>query len=188
MPLFGGALVPRRPRNRRARTLASVAARPLTLLALLASGCGDDVIPAPGTPDAPVAVSPDDVPAPVPRSGTVVASDAPGAWGEDTFVLNAASIAGDLLTLNLSYGGGCAEHAFTLVASESFLESSPVELAVSLAHRANGDPCEAWLTLDYEFDLTLIRDRYRQTYGTSAGQVVLLLEGVPDGPLVYSFS
>ena len=151
-------------------------------------GCGGDGVPAPSAPDAPIAVTPSDVAPPAPRSGPVVVSNEPGDWGADHFVLNAGSIREDLLTLNLSYGGGCATHAFTLVASEAFMESWPVQLAVSVAHRANGDPCQAWLTEDYDFDLTVIRDRYRQAYGDGAAEIVLLLAGLPDGPLVYSFS
>ena len=113
-------------------------------------------------------------------------SDTPGDLGDDDYALNAAGIAGDTLTLNLSYGGG-AEHEFTLVAAETFMESSPVQLAVHLAHDAHGDPCEAWLTTDYEFDLTAIRDRYRQQYGSAAGRIVLLLAGIPAGSLEYVF-
>ena len=122
------------------------------------------------------------------HSGAVVVSDDAGSWGDDDYVLNAAEIASNTLTLNVSYGGGCATHQFTLVASESFMESSPVQLAVSLAHDANGDPCEAWLTRDYEFDLRAIRDRYRESYGQGAGIILLLLNAVPEPrTLVYAF-
>ena len=84
--------------------------------------------------------------------------------------------------------GGCARHEFTLVAAESFRESDPVQLAVSLAHDANGDACEAWLTEDYEFDLRPLRDHYRRAYGDRPGRIVLLLEDVPGGTLLYVFS
>ncbi len=103
-------------------------------------------------------------------------------------MLNDAGIAGDTLSLDLSYAGGCARHEFTLVASELFRESDPVQLPLTLAHDANGDSCEAWLTQDYEFDLSLLRDRYRQAYGDGPGRIVLLLEGAPGGTLLYVFS
>ena len=141
-----------------------------------------------GGPDTPVAVSVDDVPPAGPRSGAVVVSEAPHLHGRDPFVLNDAAVAGDTLSLNLSYAGGCARHEFTLVASELFRESEPVQLPVSLAHDANGDSCEAWLTEDYEFDLSVLRDRYRRAYGDGPGRIVLLLEGAPGGPLLYVFS
>ena len=146
------------------------------------AACGE------GGLDTRIAVSVDDVPPAGPRAGAVVVSEAPHLLGRDPFVLNDAAIAGDNLSLNLSYAGGCARHEFTLVASESFLESDPVQLPLSLAHEANGDSCEAWLTQDYEFDLSLLRDRYRRAYGDGSGRIVLLLEGVPGGTLLYVFS
>ena len=114
------------------------------------------------------------------RSGTVVVSNAPGNWGDDDYVLNAAAIAGDVLTLNVSYGGGCATHRFTLVAAEIFMESFPVQLAVLLAHDANGDACLAWLTEDYRFDLSVIRDRCRSGHGSVLG--ARRTTGVPPYP------
>ena len=133
-------------------------------------------------------VSVDDVPPVGPRSGAVVVSEVPHVLGQDPFVLNDAAIAGDTLSLDLSYAGGCARHEFILVASELFRESDPVQLPLTLAHDANGDSCEAWLTQDYEFDLSLLRDRYRRVYGDGPGRMVLSLEGAPGGALLYVFS
>jgi hypothetical protein len=153
----------------------------LALVTVFAA-CGQDGL------ETPVGVSVDEVPPPGPRPGAVVFAEAAAPWGEDPLVLNEAAIAGNTLELNLSYAGGCARHVVTLVVSEVFLESDPVQLPVSLAHDANGDACEAWLTEDYEFDLTPLRDAYRRGYGDGAGRVVLLLEGAPGGSLVYVFS
>ena len=150
--------------------------------AAVLAACGE------GGLDTPVAVSVDDVPPVGPRSGAVVVSEVPHVLGQDPFVLNDAAIAGDTLSLDLSYAGGCARHEFTLVASELFRESDPVQLPLTLAHDANGDSCEAWLTQDYEFDLSVLRDRYRQAYGDGPGRIVLLLEGAPGGTLLYVFS
>ena len=156
--------------------------RVLLLGAAALAACGE------GGLDTSIAVSVDDVPPAGPLSGAVVVSEEPESWGRDSFVLNTAAIAGDTLTLSLSYAGGCRQHEFTLVASGVFLESFPVQLRVSIAHDANGDPCEAWLTRDYEFDLTPLRDRYREAYGDGPGRIVLLLDGVPGGTLLYVFS
>ncbi len=167
---------------------ANVAACMLVLGLLASTGCGRDRPPAaPGPLDTAVAVTPDGTTSSGVRSGTLVVSNAPGSWGDDDYVLDAAAIAGDALTLTVSYGGGCATHHFTLVVSETFMESSPVQLAVVLAHDAHGDACEAWLTEDYRFDLRVIRDRYREAYGQGPGEVVLLLDDAPSGPLVYAF-
>ncbi len=122
------------------------------------------------------------------NTGTVVISDADGDWGTDDYVLNSASITGDTLRLNVSYGGGCETHQFTLVTSGVFMESFPVQLAVSIAHNAKGDPCEAFLTEDYDFDLTAIKTLYQDAYKQEAGSIILQLEDAPNGQLVYQFA
>ena len=108
-------------------------------------------------------------------------------WGDDPYVAKSAGLDGDRLTIEVSYGGGCRDHAFTLVIDESFRESDPLQLGAVLAHDANGDTCEAWLTASHVFDLSLVKIRHNQTYGPGAGKIVLQIEGVPGEPLVYEF-
>ena len=76
-----------------------------------------------------------------------------------------------------------------MVAADSFMESHPVQLAVSVAHDAHGDRCRAYLTETYGFDLTLIKTLYQEAYLEDAGTIVLRLrdapESVPD--LIYTF-
>ena len=138
--------------------------------------------------DTDVSISDDDVVPDQVNTGTVVISDADGDWGTDDYVLNSAAITGDTLRLNVSYGGGCETHQFTLVTSGVFMESFPVQLAVSIAHNANGDPCEAFLTEDYDFDLTAIKTLYQDAYKQEAGSIILQLENAPSGQLVYQFA
>ena len=125
-----------------------------------------------------------------PREGVVVVEEEGqdrSRWGADPFVLNAATITGDTLTVNVSYGGGCRTHHLTLVASEGFLESYPVQLRVFLAHDGNGDLCRAWLREEYDFDLTPIKRQYQHAYRVEAGTIILLLEDAPEPGLVYEF-
>lgn len=125
-----------------------------------------------------------------PPRGRVVIDDAAGQgrdqWGADPYELSAATIMGDTLTVTVSYSGGCETHQFTLVASNVFLESDPVQLAASLAHDANGDSCAAWVTEDWDFDLTPIKRMYQDAYRVDAGTIVLRLNEAPD--LVYQFA
>ena len=122
----------------------------------------------------------------VPESNVVVADS--GNWGDDPYVVNSAAVNGHRLNMEVSYAGGCRKHVFTLVLSTSFIESDPVRLPAVLAHDANGDPCEAWVTRAYNFDLALVRTRYRQFYGPGPGKVVLQIKGVPQNDLVYEFT
>ena len=122
----------------------------------------------------------------------VVIRDAgePGAdrWGTDPYQLNAASIAGDTLSVSVSFGGGCRTHEFTLVASNVFLESDPVQLHASLAHEANDDLCRAWLTEDRDFDLTPLKRLFQNAYQADAGTLILRLDAAPEPGLVYAFA
>ena len=134
----------------------------------------------------------------VPNRGAVVINetDLPvDHWGTDPFELHtedhAPEIADGTLTANVSFSGGCAPHRFTLVANRRFTGSDPVQIDVSLAHEANDDRCEAYLTETYEFDLAPIGMRYRQVYGRSEGVIrIRLLGPEPSGrstDLMYAF-
>ena len=121
-------------------------------------------------------------------TGTVFIGDAGDKFGTDEYTLNSATITDDTLNISVSYSGGCEEHQLALVVSDTFLESFPVQLHVSLAHNANEDACEAWLTEDYHFDLTPIKTMYQEAYRQEAGTIILRLKDAPDGELVYEFT
>ena len=129
----------------------------------------------------------DDAADDVAKIGAVVFGLTPAEWGTDEYVINAATLQGDTLSINVSYSGGCETHAFTLVAEQRFLESLPVQLRVSLAHNANGDICEAWITEVYHFDLTPIKEAYQKGYQTDTGEIVLRLKDAPPSDLFYDF-
>lgn len=118
--------------------------------------------------------------------GNVVVADGRDR-GDDPYVVNSVAVDGHRLTIEVSFSGGCRTHAFTLVISKTFRESDPVQLPAVLAHDANGDSCEAWLTASHVFDLALVRTRHRQFYGPGPGRVVLRIAGVPGDDLVYQF-
>ena len=139
--------------------------------------------------DDPVSVSVDDVnPDETVYAGAVFIGDAKDQFGTDPYTLNSATITEDTLNISVSYSGGCKNHQFTLVVSEEFLESFPVQLHAYLAHDANGDTCEAYPTEDYRFDLTPIKTMYQNAYRQEAGTIVLRLRDAPEGNLIYEFT
>ena len=153
----------------------------LVAAALLAAGChGGGATPTSMSPTAP----PDQ---PEPLAPVIFGSTAD--LQSDPFALNTAAVTGNILTVSVSYSGGCRNHEFVLTAADSFLESSPVQLPMVLTHEDNDDPCEAYPTRQLRFDLTPIRERYQAAYGKESGNVVLLLHPAPDTdqPLVYQF-
>ena len=140
-------------------------------------------------PDDTVSTSVDDVnPDEIVYTGPVFIGNAGERFGTDKYALNSATITDGALNISVSYSGGCEEHQLTLVVSDTFLESFPVQLHISLAHNANNDACEAWLTDNYQFDLTPIKTMYQKAYRQEAGTIILRLKDAPDGELVYEFT
>lgn len=68
----------------------------------------------------------------------------------DPFSINSAKLEDKVLTLNVSYSGGCGEHSFSVVSDGDVGASDVVKLYVM--HNANGDRCESLVTEDLEFD------------------------------------
>lgn len=153
----------------------------LCLITLVAAACGDQE---PDTVrEGPDSITRDDVDD-LPLTGAVVVNDANVAvdhWGDDPYTLesddDAPVLEGDILTLTLSYSGGCARHDFTLVTAGYFLESNPVQLNLHLVHDAHEDPCEAYPTEQYEFDLAPLRMLYQDAYRRDEGVIILRLHG-----------
>ena len=153
----------------------------LLAAACLAGGCRGGSIPVSSSGPTPPAHP--EPPAPVAFGSTADLQS-------DPFALNSASVTGNVLTVSVSYSGGCRSHEFVLTAAESFQESSPVQLPVVLTHEDNDDPCEAYPTEQRRFDLTPVKERYQAAYGQDSGTVLLLLQPLPladDPPLVYQF-
>ena len=107
-------------------------------------------------------------------------------WPAYAYVVNIPpTLTNDVLTVNVSYAGGCKEHDFTLVLSDAFQESHPVKVQAILAHNANGDSCEAWITETYHFNVSVLKERYQKAYRTETGTIVLSIKGIPG--FVYTF-
>lgn len=108
----------------------------------------------------------------------------PEAWPRDPAWILQFHIDRDVLRISVSYTGGCAPHRFELVASSRFLESDPPKVDTLLAHDAGSDACSALIVEELAFDLTPLRDNYREIYRRDGGTVVLILRG---NEIPYSF-
>ena len=154
----------------------------LCFIVLCAAGCGD---PEPAAErELTTSVTPRETDGRPPFEGTIViggADQSMDPWESDPYELgsgeDAPFIENDVLTLTLSYSGGCARHDFTIFTSSHFLESYPVQLNAHLVHDAHDDPCEAYPTEQYEFDLSPIRMLYQAAYRMDEGVVLLSLQG-----------
>lgn len=100
-------------------------------------------------------------------------------WPADAYELVEASVDGDVLTLQVRYGGGCREHRFALVVTRLFMESHPVQVPARLSHDAGGDLCRALLQETLRFDLGPVKRAYQDTYGTGPDVISLVVDGAP---------
>jgi hypothetical protein len=150
--------------------------RPLLLHALLLAGCSTSAV-VPGELDH-HQLSAGAVP------GTFIDSEL-GRWPSDALEFRDIRIAGDTLIAEVSHAGGCAEHGFALVFSPVFMESRPVQVSGLLSHDARGDNCRALIMRTLRFDLTPLKQVYREAYRVESDLVVL--RGNWPGSLRYAF-
>lgn len=72
----------------------------------------------------------------------------------DPVEINSVSIDGNIMTINVSFSGGCEDHKFNLVGSAAVMKSLPAKRPVALIHGSNEDNCEAYLSKNIQFDIS----------------------------------
>lgn len=71
----------------------------------------------------------------------------------DPITIQEAVLSGNILKLTITYGGGCQEHAFSLVGSAAISKSLPPRRAIKLIHHSMGDNCKKLVTEKLYFSL-----------------------------------
>ena len=107
-------------------------------------------------------------------------------WPSDQVTIQGFTIRGDSLELAVTFGGGCRDHQFLLLSDAAWMESYPVQVAVKLAHDANGDNCKALLSRVLRFDLSPLKAAYAASYQSATGVMKLNIRGTTASP-VYSW-
>ena len=85
----------------------------------------------------------------------------PASAPSDLFDIESAKVVGDILQLELSYGGGCKDHVFTAFWAPVFLEEEPPSTEILITHDARNDSCEAWISQKLAIDLMPLRKAFR---------------------------
>jgi len=92
----------------------------------------------------------------------------------DPYWVDALSIDGDMLSVDVHYAGGCKPHRFELYMSPAaFAETYPAQADLYLRHDSNGDMCEAVVSEVVTFDVTPIAALFTNQYPESQGKVQL---------------
>ncbi len=102
----------------------------------------------------------------------------------DPFEIKNASIRSNELVFDVAYGGGCGEVDFSLLVSNSFMESFPVQTHAVLVLKDN-DTCKRKVTREICFDLTELAELYKSSYQTSKGSISISIPG--QSPVLYTF-
>jgi hypothetical protein len=94
----------------------------------------------------------------------------------DPAAIVAAELQGDLLRLDVQYGGGCARHRFQVHLQDGFLESDPVQARLQLSHDAGGDMCRALVGETLQFDLAPLRRAFEHAFPGARDLTLLVHE------------
>lgn len=65
------------------------------------------------------------------------------------------------------------------------MESNPVQVRLFLSHEDFDDPCDAWVTRDFKFDLVPLKIAYQASYGVGEPEKTTLILLLAD-PLLAS--
>lgn len=93
----------------------------------------------------------------------------------DHVSIDTAYIDGNVLTLEVNYGGGCKDHTFQLIGSETIGKSLPPVRGVKLVHQANEDHCRAIVEKTLHFDVSALA--YNQDAGA---EIYLAIDGYKE--------
>ncbi|RKZ13562.1 hypothetical protein DRQ53_08520 [bacterium] len=106
-----------------------------------------------------------DPPPPNPVSMVELTERDPKEIDQDRYQLISAELDGELLHIRVGYSGCSPDHPFTLYAGRPFMESSPVQTWMLLAHDDRDELCKAWFEKTLLFDLGPIQDAHIEDYG-----------------------
>ncbi|QSQ13950.1 hypothetical protein [Myxococcus landrumensis] len=107
---------------------------------------------------------------------------------QDPISIESGRVEGSTLVLNVSHGGGCAEHSYALAWDGTFQTNAAAEPVANLVviHNANGDRCKAIKFAEPRFDLSSLTRALADKSGKGSGSVELVVQGLAE-PVRYTF-
>ena len=91
----------------------------------------------------------------------------------DEYWLERFSIQGDILTIRVTYGGGCKDDDVGLVAFKTTFTADRAEVDLIVTHNSYNDPCEAIEGDNYRFDLTDIKTAFANSAAAAQSSISL---------------
>ncbi len=99
----------------------------------------------------------------------------------DPVTIENVTIDGNIMTLDVSYSGGCQEHWFDLIGSFAVMKSLPPKRSVKLIHNAKDDRCRKMISESISFDISELAMQQKPD-----SEIVLLIDGYKE-PITYKY-
>ena len=98
----------------------------------------------------------------------------------DPFFLKGAKITdNDILSIIVSYTGGCKKHDFILAAVPIFATNAENhQIDIILSHQNNADMCKKIVTESLYFDLSPLKEKYQKAYGIKKSSMLLRIMNI----------
>jgi hypothetical protein len=80
----------------------------------------------------------------------------------DPYTINSIVIEGNFMIIDVSYGGGCETHEFSLFGNEASSKSIPPNRSIQLVHNSKGDFCKAVVTETLKFSISILAENYEK--------------------------
>ena len=87
--------------------------------------------------------------------------------------ITAVTLDKNILTIAVSYSGGCESHEFSLIGSKLITKSLPPQRGIMLFHNSNGDSCRELIEEELKFDIKDFEYKEQE-------EIILVLDGWKD--------
>ncbi len=81
----------------------------------------------------------------------------------DNYSIDSLKINADVLSVFVSYSGGCKEHSFELYSNTDYTKSTPTEIILCLKHKANSDACRSFISKEVTFKISDLKQKKKET-------------------------
>jgi len=71
--------------------------------------------------------------------------------------IDSMKISGDILSVFVTYSGGCKEHSFELYSNGMYAKSLPPQLSLCLRHSSNDDACRELINQELKYTISKLK-------------------------------
>lgn len=98
--------------------------------------------------------------------------------GHGGVAIQALSVDGDSLEIDLGYSGGCETHLFEICWPDgTFAYTDPPSVTLALWHGGVEDLCDLYLEETQRFDLGPLKQAWQDESGSESGSLLIQLDG-----------